>query len=94
MSARHFPARGSNLRGVDRKGKTTMNDFQITPIDPAVNTLAWDQVHLPWSEIPSDYRTVRESGQRLCMYWDDEYGTTLGPWHGPNCTVCPPAHQS
>ena len=71
-----------------------MNDFQIEPIDPVVNTLAWEQVHLPWSEIPRDYRMIHESGQRLCMYCDDEYGTTLGPWHGPNCTVCSSAHQN
>ena len=39
-----------------------MNDFQIEPIDPVVNTLAWEQVHLPWSEIPRDYRMIHESG--------------------------------
>lgn len=73
--------------------ETTMNDFQINPIDPAVKPLAWKQVHRPWSEIHRDFKLVRESGQRLCVYWDDEQGTTLGPWHGPNCTVCPSVHQ-
>lgn len=71
-----------------------MNDFQVNPIDPAVKPLAWKQVHRPWSEIPGDYRLVHESGQRLCMYGDDEQGPVLGPWHGTNCTVRSSVHQS
>lgn len=71
----------------------TIAPFQINPIDPAVKPMTWKMAHLPWSEIPRGYHLACDSGQRLCMYWDSEYGAVFGPWHGPNCTVCPSVHQ-